>query len=183
MKEDNGHFFDVEPVIDLEHFVELLLVTLANKDRLQPSFIDKRIKRHAILSTDYKKKIENTMYDEDSKCFTKLIDYFDYYEHQSKWEMDISECLKKYSDRIKYNFEFDYLEIEFTINEIKEILSKYDVETKETMEVFIYYSDIGNNDYSQKRHNNLIMKEIKRDHKRVYIRNSPTTFGKTWSKK
>ena len=53
MKADNSYFYNMEPVVDLEHFVELLIVSLANKN--------KNSETKARLFSDYKERIEKAM--------------------------------------------------------------------------------------------------------------------------
>lgn len=183
MKIDNGYFYDIEPVIDIYHFVELFLVTLAKRDTLQPVIIDTRTTRVAILKTDYKEKIESLMYSEDAINFLKLIDSYHYYEKQSGWELKLAnnfkEYLKKNNKVANYNFEHDHVEVTYSVEEINEILKNYDEEIQELMEDLVFFIE-SNRDYE--RHSKLVNKEGKRNSQRAYIASSPTAYTNVWTK-
>lgn len=141
MKNDIGYFYDVVPVLDLEHFIELLLVILAKKNQsiyfYKPSNL-----LTATLSTNYKEVIETIMYEENGwgMKFAKLIDITRYYFEQSEWELDLSQAFKKYikerNKKLNYDFEFDYLEFEYAKEEIERVLVNYDEEIIEVMSHF-----------------------------------------------
>ena len=182
MQIENKHFYNMEPVVDLEHFVELLVVTLANRDTIQPILRDTRVNRRARLFPDYKAKIEEAMYSKDALQYLQLIDSYQYYERQADWEMALSDCLNEYlkNKKWKYNFRYDCIEIEFTVDEISNILAEYDEETKKIMKNLICYHDLEYN-YPDIRYNKLLDKKYKRDVRRKYIRNGEHTFSNTWT--
>lgn len=161
MQIENKHFYNMEPVVDLEHFVELLVVTLANRDTIEPILRDTRVKRSARLFPNYKAKIEEAMYSKEASKYLQLIDSYHYYERQANWEMALSDCLNEYlkNKKWKYDFRYDCIEIEFTIDEINNILSKYDEETKKIMESLICYHNLECNCLDI-RYNKLLYKKI-----------------------
>jgi len=175
MKIDNGYFYDIEPIMDIEHFVELFLVTLAKNDTSN--------KPIAILPADYKEKIETIMYSEVAIKFLKLIDSYEYYEKQSSWESKLSKSFKEYlnnnNKEANYNFKNDHVEITYSLEEIEEILNKYDEETQELMEDLLFLIEF-NDDYD--RHSKLIHTEAERSITRNYIFTSSTTFTNVWTK-
>jgi len=183
MKIDNGYFYNIEPLVDIEHFVELFLVTLAKNDSLQPLLTDTRKKRIAIIPQNYKEKIESIMYSKLAINFLRLIDSYQYYEKQSSWESKFAENLKEYlknNNKVaKYNFNKDYIEISYSIEEIDKILKKYDKETQEIMEDLVF-EVVFNCEYD--RHSKLVYKEAKRSITRDYIATSPTTYTNVWTK-
>ena len=181
MKIDNGHFYNTEPVIDLDHFVELLLVSLANKENY-PKFNENSSIRIAELPLNYKEQIEEAMFSDSDKIkdFLQLIDSYQYYEHQSKWEMSLADSFKRYlqshNKSAEYNFHFDYIEIKYTTEEVERILSEYDEKVKEIMESFIFYIHLP----YFKRYDFLLDRETKRSIDRQYIRTGPYTYSNTY---
>lgn len=177
MKIDN--YYNIEPVIDLYHFVELLLVTLAN-DQADDSNVEGI--KIAKLYPDFKEKIERAMFDENGYQldYLQLIDGYQYYENQAKWEMSLAKNLQEYLKQnhkaLEYNFEYDHIEIEFTVSEISRILENYDQKTQEIMKNFIAYIE----HHELSRFDQLLTKKSDRDIKREYIKVSKTTFNNTW---
>ena len=126
----------IEPVIDMKHFVELLLVDLASKSPFTNKQ-DKNIKT-SCLSTDYKQVIQDIMYDEEfGNKFTEIINVHTYYEYQLAWEKKLGNTLEKYlkesKKEINYDFENDCIIVDFTKEEIENIKSKYDQKTLNDM--------------------------------------------------
>lgn len=180
---DNGYFYNVEPVVDLEHFIELLLVILTERDYL--CYFAKNSIRIAELPTDYKKAIEKAMFDNTIYTiqFSQLIDSYLYYEKQSLWEESLAESFKQYlsknNKRTQYNFYHDTIEVTFTETEISEILEKYDEETQEIMRHLALYIDVP----EFERHGELKIKESNRKLERKFIRTRTGDFYNEWTNK
>lgn len=122
------------------------------------------------------------MFSDEAINFLQLIDHFEYYERQSEWEEKLANCLDKYYKKAKYKFEFDYIEFEYTQDEVLDILNKYDEETRKNMDRFLFVSDLDSDYLFYRRRNELTHKETKRSIEREYIKTSPTTFGNKWTK-
>lgn len=131
---DLKHYVDITPVVDMKEFVTLLLVDLASKN-------DHNI---AMLPMDFKSRIEQIMYEENSWGieFSKFIDINEYYEHQKEWEHKLGNTINiiffklKKDHHITFDFETDNVAITFKKEEIEGVKEKYDQETLETMRNF-----------------------------------------------
>lgn len=110
--------------LDLSDFVKMLLITLASTSKS-----DQKV---AYLPTNYKQIIQNIICaDNDWKDeFSLLIDMDEYFEDHFSWELNLSialkESLEELKKTVKYNFEKDALEINFTKTELDLMMKKYD---------------------------------------------------------
>lgn len=138
IRKEQEQIIGIIPVMDMRNFVKLLLADLASKSKIYKTNGNK----YAHLSTDYKKIIEDIMYEENGWGirFATLINIHTYYEFQSEWEQKLGRTLKKVLTELNKKMEFDYendkIIIEFTKEEIDIIKSQYDVETLEVMDHF-----------------------------------------------
>lgn len=135
MKDEIEKYFDIDPLLSLEKFVELLFVSLANKTML----LGRR--KPISFPFDYLRIIENIMYNNDSSWkikFSKLIDIRNYYGKQADWERDFGREINKYlaNRKVTYDFQWNYFSLEITPEESESVLKKYDEETIENMEHF-----------------------------------------------
>ena len=75
----------IEPIMDLEGFMLLLLTDLASKSNVH-YLADENIKT-ACISSEYKRIIEKIMYDENNLTleFASLFDINKCYEEQLEW--------------------------------------------------------------------------------------------------
>lgn len=167
IKDEQQKIIGIIPVIDMKHFVTLLLADLASKTPII-RFDENKIKT-ACLSTDHKKIIENIMYQENGWGikFATLIDIYSYYESQSDWEKQlgktIEDVLNELNKEFIYDFEYDIIRIDFTEEEIKNIKSQYD---KATLEEMDHFSNLMN-DKIFTRNWSLEMNEINRNSNRL----------------
>ena len=181
MKEDSGYFYSVEPVVDIDHFVELLLACLANGTYPIVYIPKKKEKKSADLPVNYLTCIEKILTEQEfGYYFAELIDFRTYYEHQLAWEdkfkKAISDYLKRNNKELKFNLEKNIIQVEFTKEEIEETLASYDQISIEKMERFCrLITHYGNHHQAM-----LERKESERLIKRRYIRSSASTFSKTW---
>ena len=140
IKEEQRKIIGIEPVIDMKNFVLLLLADLASKSHV--IYFNGNKNKTACLSTEYKKIIEDIMYQENGWGirFATLINIHAYYEFQTDWEKKlgktIEKVIKELNKEFVYNFENDRIEIEFTPEEINNIKKNYDEETLTIMEHF-----------------------------------------------
>ena len=181
MKEDSGYFYSVEPVVDIDHFVELLLACLANGTYPIVYIPKKKEKKSADLPVSYLTCIEKILTEQEfGYYFAELIDFKTYYEHQLAWEdklkKAISNYLKKNNKELNFNLEENKIQVEFTTEEIEEILASYDQISIEKMERFCRLIT----HYGNHRQTTLERKESERHIKRKYIRSGPSTFSNTW---
>ena len=118
MKDETSHFYDIVPVIDIKHFAELMLVSIAEQDKSNKSEI-----KRAFIPSDYKKRIESIMYQENNWKikFSKLIDITEYYDNQINWEDNLSIELSHISKDTKYSWELDSVYIDYNKQEIETI--------------------------------------------------------------
>lgn len=129
-KEDIGYFYEVTPMIDMQHFVEITLASLANKS--QDFYFYKTNKKTAYLPINYKNIIENIMYEANGWGirFSPLINIKTYYENQLDWEIKLANQINKYLNthdkQISIDLENDYYKIEFQDEEINQIMAEYD---------------------------------------------------------
>ena len=110
------------PSMDMESFATLLLADLASKSPIH--YYDCRDIKTAVLSTNYEKIIEYSLYQE-SESVMKLAEFIDicyYYEFQSDWERKfgkaINQAIKNLNKEYRYDFEHDTIEVDFTQEEI-----------------------------------------------------------------
>lgn len=138
----NVDYKKYKPDISIEQFSELLLATLANNTMIK-NFSKPNIKI-ASLPFDYTCNIAKIMHENDNFkiCFSKLIDFDAYYSDQIDWEKSLGERLdyelKKANKKIEVSFENERLYINYTEEEIKNVLSKYDEEIVKLMKDFAY---------------------------------------------
>ncbi len=133
MKDETNLYYDITPVMDLKHFAELMLVSIAEQDESYNKEI-----RIAFLPADYKKRIESIMYDIDGWKIkaSKLFDVIEYYKDQMFWETKLSHELRKLNKSVQYNWELDSLCINYNKQEIEDVKKLYDNETLEAMNEF-----------------------------------------------
>jgi len=147
----------------MRNFIILLLADLASKSLIH-HFDNSGIKT-ASLSTDYKRIIEDIMYEENGWGikFATLINIYSYYEFQLDWERKFASTLKKVlvelNKKIEFDFENDSIRVNFTKEEIDTIKSKYDEETLSNMD---HFSNLINN-ITFTRNYKLNVKDIERD--------------------
>lgn len=134
MKDETSYFYDIVPVIDIKHFAELMLVSIAEQDKSDKSEI-----KRAFIPSDYKKRIESIMYQENNWKikFSKLIDITEYYDNQINWEDNLSIELSHISKDTKYSWELDSVYIDYNKQEIERIKKLYDPETLQVMKQFV----------------------------------------------
>ncbi len=182
MKDDSGYFYSIEPVIDIDHFVELLLICLAANSKPIIFLSPKEEKNFAFLPTDYLACIEKILREQEfGYYFAELIDFHSYYEHQLAWENRLKDAISKYGKKnnkeLIFNLEKNMIQIEFTKQEIEKKLAIYDQTSIEKMERFCRLVTY----HSADRETKLARKESKRQIKRKYIRSGPSTFSNTWN--
>lgn len=138
--EEQKSIIGIVPVMNMKNFVMLLLADLASKSKIY--HLDGRKTKTACLSADYKRIIEDIMYQENGWGikFAELINIYTYYEFQQEWEEKLGRTLKEVLDKlhkeVTYDYERDIIEIEFTEEEIDNIKSTYDEKTLEVMDHF-----------------------------------------------
>lgn len=180
MKNDIGYFYDINREVSMELFVEALWVLLARES--QTIDFNRPNIKIAALPTNYKEIIETILksYNNWPIEFSKLIDINLYFERQSEWEEEFSNALEKFvvssNKKLKYDFQFDYIELEFTEEEIEQKLSMYDAEFLSTMNHFVNIIK----SYGVNRKSDLRMKESERNLSRKFIQVSDTSFSNTW---
>jgi hypothetical protein len=139
IKKEEQQIIGIIPVVDMKNFVLLMLADLASKSKIH--YFNNNIKI-ACLSTNYKEIIEDIMYEGNGWGieFASLIDIYSYYEKQQDWEQElgctIQEVLEELNKELRYDFEYDNIEIDFKEEEIDSIKNNYDEETLEVMDHF-----------------------------------------------
>ncbi len=176
MKDDSSYFYENTPLIDIDHFVALLLATLAEQSpKNHMSTIET-----VLFPTDYKESIASILYEENGWgiYFSSLINTKMYYEHQSEWEHELSCAFNRFIESHSYTYDFDgdTLSIEIPKTEILEILKQYDKEFLVSMDRFAYLLL----NCSKNRHWELMKKEADRNLKREYIRISTSRFSNSY---
>jgi len=147
----------------MRNFIILLLADLASKSLIH-HFDNSEIKT-ACLRTDYKRIIEDIMYEENGWGikFATLINIYSYYEFQLDWERKFASTLKEVlvelNKTIEFDFENDSIRVDFTSEEIEAIKSQYDEETLSNMDHFSNLID----DIIFTRNFKLNVKDMKRD--------------------
>lgn len=140
IKKEQQQIIGVIPLIDMKHFVLLLLADLASKSPI--IYFDGRNTKTACLGMNYKEIIEDIMYQENGWGikFATLINIYSYYEYQSDWEKKlgrtIENVLRELKKELIYDLENDRILIDFTKEEIENIKSGFDEETLENMDHF-----------------------------------------------
>ena len=158
--EEQKNIIGIVPVMNMKNFVMLLLADLASKSRIY--HLDGRKTKTACLSSDYKRIIEDIMYQENGWGikFAELINIYTYYEFQQEWEEKLGRTLKEVLEKLQkeviYDYERDIIEIEFTEEEIDNIKSMYD---EKTLEVMDHFSNLIN-DYAFSRRHKLDRKNF-----------------------
>ena len=180
MKDDSSYFYENTPLLDIEHFVSLLLVTIgiqSSKNHYLPN-VEKVM---ATLPTDYKASIASILYEENGwgMDFSSLIDTKMYYEHQSEWEEELSNAFNRFIENHSYSYDFswDTLSIEIPTKEVLEILKQYDKTFLTSMDHFAYLLVSS----SKNRHWELMKKEAERSVKREYVRVSASRFSNSYT--
>lgn len=148
LNKENKKNIGIEPVVDMKHFVMLLLVDMARKSPI--TYFDGRKTKTACLETDYKRIIEEIMYEGHGWGikFAEFIDIANYYEYQIEWEEKLAKTIKEVCDELgkelRLDIEYEYIEIDFTKEEIENIRSHYDQHILETMDHFsnLMYSPV-----------------------------------------
>lgn len=163
--EEQKKIIGIVPVIDMKHFVELLLADLASKSPIIDC--NNENTKTAYLSTDYKQIIQDIMYNEEfGNKFIEIINIYTYYEYQLAWEQKLGNTLKKYliesKKEFNYDFERDCITVNFTEEEIENIKSKYDQKTLNDMCFFTNLMSA----HLFSRIQNIELKDIKRNIKR-----------------
>lgn len=162
MNDDIGYFYNINPIIDMEKFIMLLLADLASKSPI--TCFDNHDYKIACLTTDYKRVIEKIMYEENGWGikFGQLIDIKQYYDNQIEWENEfaiaISKVLEKLNKQTNYDFMCDNIEIKFTNAEISSIKSQYD---EDVLELIDHFSNLLSN-YIYSRKFDIDERDIKR---------------------
>lgn len=140
MRAENKKNIGIEPVIDMKHFVLLLLADLASKSPIL--HFDGSNTQTACLGTDYKRIIEEIMYAENGWGikFAELIDICSYYEYQIEYEEKLARMIKQVCSELNKEYYFDIendrIRIDFTNDEIENIKNMYDEHVLETMSHF-----------------------------------------------
>ena len=156
--------------IEIEDFVNLLLVMLANK-KSRTDLNDKN-KRIVKLPANYKQIIENILCADNNwkDIFSDLINIDEYFDDHFAWEIKLTKTLKetliKMNKSIEYEFESDSLLITFTTEEIKEIMSRYsDEELTKPMARFVtLLTDYIYTREFQERHYDYYASSVKKMH-------------------
>lgn len=166
--------------LNMNSFIELFLTTLAERTK----FVDYERPYLVIVAIpiSYKKVIETIMY-EESSCvdkYSKLMDIEKYYQNQSDWEMEFVTTLDIFlaqnEKNTRYNFENDFICIDFIEDEIQEILEKYDENTIETMRNFAnQFQEYGVNAYLISKENEAISEAYDAYKRTIELLNSKTT--------
>lgn len=152
MREVIGHYYDVEPEMDMYSFSELFIVTLGY---LNNTYIKEEGKIITELPADYftyfDKSLNSDFIMENGKNivinkYSKLFDINEYYDNKYAFKFELDDCisiiLNKYlvdgiAD-LKYNFRNSCWYIKMPIEHTKKVLDKYDSTTKENMFQFVF---------------------------------------------
>ena len=141
-KDEQRKIIGIEPSIDIKHFALLLLVDLASKSQIIYFDSARENIKTACIPFDYKEIISEIMYEENGWGieFAELINIHSYYEFQMDWEQKlgrkISEVIKELNKEIVCDFEYEYFNIDFTVDEIERIKSDYDQKVLDVMDHF-----------------------------------------------
>lgn len=128
-------------VLSLENFTILMLGMLAKNSKLID--LNNPDNRIACLPFNYKQIIENILCADNGwkDMFSILIDIDEYFDDHFAWEMNlafmIENVLKDFNKEVKYDLVTDVFKIEFSSNEVNNILNNYNSEyLLDTMEHF-----------------------------------------------
>ena len=163
IKEEQQKIIGITPVVDMKHFVLLVLADLASKSPIV--YLDDRNTKTACLNADYKRMIEEIMYQDNGRgiMFASLINIYSYYEFQADWERKLSRTLKKVLTELNkeatYDYENDVIKINFSKEEITDIKNNFD---DETLEIANHFTNLLN-DPSFTRNFDLNVKEMNRN--------------------
>ena len=160
----------MEKPIKIEDFVYLLLGTLGTK----PTIIDLNNRDKIIVSipSNYKQIIQNILCAENrwKEMFSCLIDVEEYFDNHFAWENLLAQTLKKVlkdmNKNVLYDFERDSLIINFTKEEVSDILNRYKSdELKNTVDHFtnLLTDYIYTREY-QEEHHDYYAKSVKKMH-------------------
>ena len=130
----------MQNALTLNNFSCLLLAKLANK----PNIIDLKNRSRKICSipSNYKQVIQDILSANENwkESFSCLIDIKSYSNDPYEWEKNFSDSLKstikKLNKTYSYNFSNDSIDIDFTQEEIDNILSKFSKHILEQMDHF-----------------------------------------------
>lgn len=136
------HYYNIEPLVDMTRFVELLLADLASKDT--KIFTGNKDYRTASISKDYKNIIETIIYKKNLGIeFSCFIDLDFYYSNQIIWEYELENAIAKFADKpdriIKEDINNNTIEIDLTLDEISQIKGQYD---KDILKKMDYLTDL-----------------------------------------
>lgn len=136
------HYYNIEPLVDMTRFVELLLADLASKDT--HIFTNNEGYRTAALSIDYKELFETIIYKKNLGLeFSCFIDLDFYYSNQIIWEYELEHAIAKFADKpnkiIKEDINNNTIEIDLTLEEINQIKGQYD---KDVLKKMDYLTDL-----------------------------------------
>ena len=127
--------------MNIKDFTYLLLATLADKAKVI-NLKNKSVRTISLPNT-FKESIEKIMYQGNGweKDFSILIDAEEYFSNHYAWEYRFSRCLKEVlkelDKQIEYDVVNDRLCIDFTQEEVDNILVKYqDEEINDKMDHF-----------------------------------------------
>ena len=126
--------------LEIEKFAKLFLGILAKNSKNKNNNC-KTIE----LPNNYKQNIENILCANNGWCnkFSQLINIEEYFEDHFFWELKLSICIKKiledFNKEIKYNLEYDFLEISFSLEEIEMLLKDQD---EELINLMIHFTDL-----------------------------------------
>ena len=139
-REEYDAIMDILPVIDKEHFYELLFVSIAEIKNLSSDEENDNV-IVGDLSFDYKNAINDILYqDGASKKYKSIIDLGEFYYMNNVWQKNMCDAkenfLKNNKSKYKYNFHERSLILEFTKEGIKQIKNNYDDETITVMTLF-----------------------------------------------
>ena len=138
--DEQKHLIGIEPVVDMKNFVLLLLADLAQKSN--SFYLDNKNLMIAELPLNYCEIIEKIMYAENGWGikFAELIDIYSYYESQSDWEKELGKTITQtiQEEKLQSNLdlEYNYIEIKFTKEKVKEIRNRFDDKTLNIMNHF-----------------------------------------------
>lgn len=163
IKEEQQKIIGITPVVDMKHFVLLVLADLASKSPIVN--LDGRDTKTACLNVDYKRMIEEIMYQDNGRgiMFASLINIYSYYEFQAEWERKLSRTLKKVltelNKEVIYDYENDVIKVNFSKGEIANIKNNFD---DETLELANHFTNLLN-DPSFTRNFDLNIREMNRN--------------------
>ena len=151
MKETMGHYYDIEPYMDMYSFAELFIVSLGY---LNNNYLKEDGKIISELPCNYFDEFEKVMYRDnivDGKnivvsMFSKLFDINKFYDEKIDFQFELADnisiLLNKYSKDeiadIKFNLRSSSFYIKMDEEQANKILENYDEETKAIMWQFVF---------------------------------------------